>query len=71
MTADDILLQRLDETVMLLAIIAKRGIRQSDLIVELGQQGVSPTRIAHLVGTSPNAVSVTLHKMRKAKKGKA
>jgi len=70
MTLDDELLQRLDEMVRLLAIIAKRGMRQSELISELGQQGLSPTRIAQLLGTSPNAVSVTLHKMRKTKKSK-
>lgn len=70
MTADDIVLQRLDEMVLLLAIIAKRGTRQSELITELGQQGLSPTRIAQLLGTSPNAVSVTLHKMRKARKAR-
>jgi predicted transcriptional regulator len=70
MTTDDIVLQRLDEMVCLLAIIAKRGARQADLITELGDQGVTPTRIAQLLGTSPNAVSVTLHKMRKARKSK-
>ena len=70
MTIDDEMLQRLDEMVRLLAIIAKRGTRQAELIVELGEQGLSPTRIAQLLGTSPNAVSVTLHKMRKAKKRK-
>jgi len=70
MTIDEILLQRLDEMVHLLAIIAKRGTRQAELIVELGDQGLSPTRIAQLLGTSPNAVSVTLHKMRKARKSK-
>ncbi len=68
MTADDLVLQRLDEMVRLLAVIAKRGTRQSDLILELGDQGLSPKRIAELVGTSANAVSVTLHKMRKGKK---
>ena len=70
MTIDDEMLQRLDEMVRLLAIIAKRGTRQAELIVELGEQGLSPTRIAQLLGTSPNAVSVTLHKMREAKKRK-
>lgn len=70
MTTDDTVIQRLDEMVLLLAIIAKRGMRQSELITELGQHGLTPTRIAQLVGTSPNAVSVTLHKIRKARKAK-
>ena len=70
MTTDDLLLQRLEEMVRLLAVIAKRGTLQADLIVELGQQGLSPKRIADLVGTSPNAVSVTLHKKRKSDRRK-
>ncbi|PYI92065.1 MAG: hypothetical protein DME97_11500 [Verrucomicrobia bacterium] len=70
MTTDDIMLQRLDEMVCFLAIIAKRGARQADLIAELGDHGLTPTRIAQLLGTSANAVSVTLHKVRKARKSK-
>lgn len=63
-TNDDVLVERLDEMVGLLAIIAKRGVRQTDLIHELGNAGFGPKRIAKLVGTSPNVVSVTLHKKR-------
>ncbi|HLX71333.1 MAG TPA: hypothetical protein VKV04_17035 [Verrucomicrobiae bacterium] len=68
-TQDDVLIERLNEMVGLLAIIAKRGVRQADLIHELGQAGFGPKRIATLLGTSPNSVSVTLHK-RRASKGK-
>jgi hypothetical protein len=58
---------KLDEMVALLALIARRGIRQSDLINELSALGFGPKRIAQLVGTTPNAVSVTLHKTKRRK----
>jgi predicted transcriptional regulator len=71
-TNDELLVERLNEMVFLLAIIAKRGVRQLDLIHELGDSGFGPKRIAELVGTSPNTVSVALHKKRhqSRKKGK-
>jgi DNA-directed RNA polymerase specialized sigma24 family protein len=70
MSTDELLIERLDEMVRLLAVIAKRSTRQVDLITELGAQGFAPKRIAELLGTTPNAVSVTLHKMRSSNKQK-
>ena len=70
MTTDELLIERLDEMVRLLAVIAKRSTRQVDLITELGAQGFTPKRIAELIGTTPNAVSVTLHKIRRDNKQK-
>ena len=59
-------IQRLEETVKLLAVLARRSTTQSQLIHELSEVGFSPKRIAELLGTTPNMVSVTVHKKRKA-----
>ena len=70
MNNDERILERLDELVKLMAIIAKRGARQAELIHELGDQSFGPKRIAELVGTTPNTVSVALHKKRHEAKRK-
>ncbi len=59
------LLQTQKEIVMLLAILAKRNIVQSSLILEMGAVGFTPKRIAELLNTTSNTVSVTLIKARK------
>jgi DNA-directed RNA polymerase specialized sigma24 family protein len=59
----------LDEAVRLLAILAKRGVSQATIITELNNAGFQPKRIADLLGTTPNTVSVTLHAARKRKRG--
>jgi len=64
---DKELLQAQRETVMLLAVLAKRGILQSALIQEMGSAGFAPKRIAELLDTSPNTVNVTLSLARKKK----
>lgn len=66
---DKELLQIQKETVMLLAILAKRGTLQSALIQEMGAVGFSPKRISELLDTTPNTVNVALSNARK-KKGK-
>ena len=65
MEHSDGLNQKMEEMVRLLAIMARRSVSQTDLIVQLHAQGFSPKRIAELVGTSPNVVSVTLHKSKR------
>lgn len=57
----------LEEIVGLLAILVRRDALQSTTIKEMDSVGFTPKRIAELVQTSPNAVSVTLHQARKAK----
>lgn len=52
----------------LLAILVKRDRTQSVLISEMGSVGFSPKRIADLLKTSPNTVSVALHSLRKKNK---
>jgi len=43
---------------------------QSSLIRELNAVGFKPKRIAELLGTTPNTVSVALHQIKKGKKSK-
>ena len=67
---DKEILQTQKEIVMLLAILVRRGTLQSIVIQEMGSVGLSPKRIAELLDTSPNTVSVSLHHVRKSKKNK-
>lgn len=67
---DKELLQAQKETVMLLAILVRRGTLQSTSIQEMGSVGFSPKRIAELLDTSPNTVNVALHHARKTKNKK-
>jgi DNA-directed RNA polymerase specialized sigma24 family protein len=62
--------QELKEISQLLAIIVKRGTLQSTVIQEMGNVGMSPKRIAELLGTSSNTVNVALHHARKDNKKK-
>lgn len=57
----------LEEVVGLLAILVKRETLQSTVIKEMDSVGFTPKRIAELLQTSPNSVSVTLHQAKKAK----
>ena len=63
-------LQALREIAMLLAILVRRNTLQSTVIQEMGNVGMSPKRIAELLGTTPNTVNVALHHARKGKKKK-
>ncbi len=67
---DKELLETQKETVQLLAILVRRGTLQSTVIQEMGSVGMSPKRIAELLDTSPNTVSVALHHARKNKNKK-
>lgn len=62
---DKELLQTQKEIVMLLAILAKRNTLQTSLITEMASVGFTPKRIAELLETTPNTVSVSLLKARK------
>jgi len=61
-------LQALREIAMLLAILVRRNTLQSTVIQEMGNVGMSPKRIAELLGTTSNTVNVALHHARKGKK---
>lgn len=67
---DRLYTQELKEISMLLAILVRRGTLQSTVIQEMGNVGMSPKRIAELLGTSANTVNVALHNARKNKKKK-
>ena len=55
-----------DETVRLLATLVRLQVpTQADAIRELGRAGFGPKRIAELLGTTANTVTVTLNKARK------
>lgn len=60
----------LEEMVMLLAVLVKRGSMQSTLVRELGVVGFKPKRIAELLGTTPNTVRVALHYGKRSKSKK-
>jgi len=60
-----------EELVRLLAIQVRRGsASQSEAAVEMSKAGFDPTRIAELLGTTPNTVNQALNDARKkSKKG--
>lgn len=49
----------------LLAIMACRGMQQKDAILLLEAAGFKPTQIASVLSISPNAVRISLHRMRR------
>jgi DNA-binding NarL/FixJ family response regulator len=58
--------ERLDEICRLLAImIRKDSDTQTATILEMSRAGLKNTRIAELLGTTPNTVNVTVQKARK------
>jgi DNA-directed RNA polymerase specialized sigma24 family protein len=66
--------QRLDpieELVRLMAIdLRMRTQSQGEAILELNKAGFGPSRIAELLGTTPNTVNVTIQKAKKRAKSK-
>lgn len=62
--------QTIDDVARLLAVLVRESFEtQSDAILAMSRTGMGPSRIAELLGTSPNTVNVTLQKA-KGKKGK-
>lgn len=64
------ILEALQDTVRLLAVLVKRDKSQQELIQEMNEVGFAPKRIAEMLGTSSNSVSVALHIAKKKKKGR-
>ncbi len=58
------------DIVMLLTVLARRGILQTPLIHEFASVGFRTKRIAELLGTTPNTVNVTLQKAKNKAKTK-
>jgi hypothetical protein len=59
-----------DELAKLLTLLAKRGTTRTALIYELADLNLEPKRIAELVGTTGNVVSVLLYQRKRGKLGK-
>ena len=61
-------IKRLDDITSLLAVIATKGETKEAAIWILDQANLPPKKIAELLNTTANAVSVSLHRIRLAKK---
>lgn len=60
-----------EELVRLYVLDLRRRLgSQTETIIELRQAGFGPSRIAELLGTTPNTVNVTLQKAKKSGKTK-
>lgn len=55
------------EIASFLAVLVRRDKTQTDLIKELNNSGLSPKRIAEILGTTANAVRVGLSRSRSQK----
>lgn len=64
--SDDPVLAELRTTNRLLAILATRGMEQKDAIALLHGMTFPPRAIAAALSITPNAVSVAIHRMKKA-----
>lgn len=61
----------LDEIVRLLAIqLRKNADSQAEAIEEMSRAGFGPSRIAQLLGTTPNTVNVAISNAKKKKRPK-
>jgi hypothetical protein len=61
------LLGRLDEIARLLALLIARDRSLQDAVTDLSGVGFRPTRIAHLLGTSPGYAKVAVDRAKKRK----
>jgi len=57
---------RLDDICRLLAILVRKDAdTQASTILEMSRAGLKNTRIADLLGTTPNTINVTIQKAKK------
>jgi DNA-binding NarL/FixJ family response regulator len=62
-------MEPLEEIVRLLAIQLRRDTEsQATAILEMSRSGFGPTRIAELLGTTPNTVNVAISSAKKRKR---
>jgi DNA-directed RNA polymerase specialized sigma24 family protein len=64
---DELVEEKLDFILRLLAVMATKDMKQRDQIALLSRAGLPPRTIAEIVGTSSNTVRVELVSIRKAK----
>jgi DNA-directed RNA polymerase specialized sigma24 family protein len=63
---DDLMLAELRTANRLLAILATRGMEQREAIALLLGMSFTPRAIAAALAITPNAVSIAIHRMKKA-----
>jgi hypothetical protein len=63
---DELVVEKLDRVLRLLAVIAVKGMSQTDQIAILDRVGFAPKEIAEIVGTTSNTVRVGLVSIRRA-----
>lgn len=63
---NDLMLAELRTANRLLAILATRGMEQKEAIALLLGMSFTPRAIAAALSVTPNAVSITIHRMKKA-----
>jgi hypothetical protein len=62
-------MEQLEEIVRLMAIQLRRDVgSQAEAIEEMSKAGFGPTRIAELLGTTPNTVNVAISSSKKRKR---
>jgi DNA-binding CsgD family transcriptional regulator len=65
-TTDELILQKIDQILRILAATATAGMKQREQIALLNRAGLQPKDIADLLGTSSNTVRVELVSLRKS-----
>ncbi len=68
-TTEELILDKADKILKILAVIATKGLKQREQIAFLEQAGLQPKDIAALLGTTANTVRVALVGLRKSKVG--
>ena len=63
---EQLILDKIDKIVRILAVLATKGMKQREQIALLHQAGLQPKDIADLLGTSANTVRVELVALRKS-----
>ncbi len=69
-TSDDVVAE-LRTANRLLAVLATRGLEQRDAVLLLDAVGLQSRQIAAALGIKPTTVRVTLHRARKALRGRS
>ncbi len=64
---EQLVLEKLDRLLRVLAISVTKGMKQNEQIALLDRAAFPPKEIAALLGTTSNTVSVALTNLRKAK----
>jgi DNA-binding NarL/FixJ family response regulator len=64
---EESVLEKLDDLLRVLTISVAKGMKQGDQIALLARAGLSPKKIADLLGTTSNTVNVALSNLRKTK----